>query len=238
MRWFTLNIFLIAGICLYAQPEYEKLLFDLHFGLIKGGEAVFVIGDTVVDNNKVKYALLHGYTTGLANWLYSVNDRFESIICAEKHLPKKSVKKLEEQKYRFYNEVTFDHETEKAFSKVSGWHQVESGICDLSSLIYNIRVSDKLNGLSPGQLIKIPFWDTDEWYILELKFSGIEHVHTPMGNFECIRLEPQKISGRFFNRYNPMNIWVTNDFKKLPVLMELNFSIGTVKCILRDATKT
>ncbi|MCF8357363.1 MAG: DUF3108 domain-containing protein [Prolixibacteraceae bacterium] len=234
MRWFVFHVFLLSGLSIFAQPRYEKLLFDLHFGFVKGGEAVFLIKDTVVGNNGEIHAVLHGYTTGLADWFYSVNDRFESIICEENDLPKKSLKQLKEQKYRFYNEVTFDHEAEKAYSKVSGWHDVESGICDLSSLLYHLRFSGKLEGLLLGQIIEIPFWDTDEWYTLELKYTGLDKVQTPMGHVECIRLEPQHVSGRFFNRRNPMNVWITNDHQKVPVLMELNFSIGTVRCILRE----
>jgi len=140
---------------------------------------------------------------------------------------------LKEKSFRFDEEVTFDHENEVAFSKTSGYHEIKSGICDVSALMFHLRRSGKLDNLRLNQLIEIPFWDTNEWYMLKFKYTGIEKINSPFGKIECIRLEPQQIAGRFFNKKNPINIWVSNDYRKLPVLMELNFNIGSVKCELK-----
>jgi len=133
-------------------------------------------------------------------------------------------------------EILYFHDEEVVFSDNSGWHDVKYGICDISALIYHVRFSDKLQNLQKNQVVEIPFWDTDEWYMLELKYAGIEKIETDFGEFECIRLEPLKIAGRFFNKRNPMNVWLSNDERKLPVLMELNFTVGSFKCYLVGAS--
>jgi hypothetical protein len=99
--------------------------------------------------------------------------------------------------------------------------------------MFHLRHSGKLDNLRLNQLIEIPFWDTNEWYMLKLKYTGIEIINSDIGKIECLRIEPQQIAGRFFNKKNPINIWVSNDHRKLPVLMELNFTIGSVKCELK-----
>jgi hypothetical protein len=233
MKQISLLLLLLAlALITDAKRTHEQFSFDLKFGFIKGGEARFYTKDTIVDGTKLMHATLHAYTTGLANKLYGVNDRFESLIETESLQPIKSSKWLHEQNYKFVNNVYFHHADQKAFSERSGWYNVQQGICDVSSMIYNLRHSGKLNNLRYGQVIEVPFWDTDEWYMLRMKYMGIENIKTSLGTYECIRLEPLSVSGRFFDKKNPMNIWITNDKKKLPVLMQLNFTIGSVKCEL------
>jgi len=221
---------------LFAQVDAEMLSFELKFGFLKGGEVVYQTRLTATDDRKEIHAFLHGYTTGFAKTLYGVDDQYESYINAENLLPNKSFKKLHEKDFRLLEEVTYNQDEGTATCKRSGKHTVEKGICDISSLMYNIRYSGKLDHLIPSQVIDIPFWDTNEWYILKLKYAGTEKIETCLGEVDCMRLEPQGITGRFFKKTNPMNVWVTNDSKKLPVLMELNFTIGSVKCQLKKVT--
>lgn len=215
-----------------AQTPNERFEFELRFGIFKGGEAHFILTDTIIDNEKSLYAMLHSHTTGFTDILYSVNDKFESIIDRHKLIPLQSTKNLTEQNYKFENKVTFNQDSKTAISQKSGIHYVDENICDVSSLMCYVRHSDLLQNIHKNQIIEIPFWDTDEWYYLKFKFTGNEKIKTKLGTFECIRLEPMEVAGRFFNKKNPMNIWLTNDSRKLPVLMELNFTIGSVKCEL------
>jgi hypothetical protein len=223
---------------LFAQLNPEKLSYELRFGFIKGGEVVYQTQLVNSNDRKEIYAFLHGYTTGFAKRLYGVDDQYESYISNDNFLPSKSFKKLHEKDFRLNEEVTYNHDEGFAISKRSGKHKVKKGICDVSSLMFNLRFSGKLDHLKLYQVIEIPFWDTDQWYMLKLKYTGTEKIETCVGKVDCIRLEPQEIAGRYFNKKNPMNIWVTNDNKKLPVLMELNFSIGSVKCELKKVQYT
>lgn len=224
--------FCFFTISIIAQLPNENFIFDLKFGFLKGGEATFTARNTYINDSAIIQIQLHAYTTGFAQMLYNVDDRFESTICAENLLPNYSTKKLREQNYCFNNKVYFKHIEQMAYSELSGWHNVEQGICDVSSIVYNLRHSGKIDNLKIGEIIEMPFWDTDEWYMLRMEFIGIEIIKTSIGNFECIRLEPLAVLGRFFRRENPVNVWITNDLRRLPVLMELNFTIGSVRCEL------
>ena len=229
---------LILSVIVHGQNTHENFKFELRFGILKGGEATFELDDTIVDNESKLIAKLHGYTTGIAALVYGVDDQFESIIDSESLLPETSLKKLHEKHYRFQNQITYDHERGMVFSEKSGWHETTSGVCDISSLIFTLMHTKWLNNLQIKNELEFPFWDTDNWYTLDLKFVGYETITTPLGTFQCIRIEPQEVGGRFFNPKNPINVWITNDDQKLPVLMELNFSIGTVKCILTESNVT
>jgi len=232
MRIFGVIFSLLFCNSLIAQHYPEKLFFELHFGFIKGGEAVYQTNLIDVDNQEEIHSELHIYTIGFAKKLYAVDDSFESFIGKDSLLPHKSLKKLKEKNFFLDEDVTYYQEDKNVYSKNIGWKTVNAGICDVSSLINHLRFSGKLDNLRINQIIATPFWDTNEWYMLKLKYTGTEKINSKMGKIECLRLEPQEIAGRFFNKRNPMNIWVSNDSLRLPIKMELNFSIGSVKCDL------
>ena len=232
MKRTALILSILFSNALVAQVHTEKLQFEIRFGLINGGEAVYETTETNENKSNEIHAMLRVYTTGLINKIYEVDDCFESTFTKDQLLPNRSMKVLKEQKYRFEEEVEFDQEKEVALINQSGSQNIKRGICDVTSLMAHLRFSGKLDHLSQNQLIEIPFWDTAEWYLLKIKYTGIETIQTPFGETACLRLEPQEVSGRFFNKKNPMNIWVSNDERKLPLRMELNFTIGSVKCEL------
>lgn len=220
----------------HALPFQEYMKFDIHFGLFKGGEITYVAKDTIVDGERFIHSNLRAYTTGLTDRIYAVNDRFESHINPNTALPFYSSKDLSEQQYHFKNSVEFHQESGQANSYKSGWKTIQEGTCDASALIHHLRHSNKLQEIKENKTIQIPFWDNDKWFYLNLRLTAIETIKTKHGTLECLRIEPEHVPGKFFNKKNPMSIWISNDPSLLPVQMELNFSIGSVQCKLDEAS--
>lgn len=225
---------LLYNLQLFAQFKNEYLSYDLKFGFLKGGEANFTACDTIINNNYRFYIKLHGFTLGLADLLYDVDNKYESFVNSVDFLPYKINKNLHEQNYRFYDEVKFYNESDSAYSLKLGWQKVESGMCDVVSMMYHLRFSGKLDGLKINDIISIPFWDTNNWYVLKMQFKGVESIKTNRGRQQCLRIEPLMKPSKLFHEGNPINIWFTNDYSKIPVLMELNFKVGSVKCELKE----
>ncbi|MFA9392856.1 MAG: DUF3108 domain-containing protein [Prolixibacteraceae bacterium] len=228
----TGNILLTSSVL--AQPTSEELNFELRFGWIKGGEVHYRTTPSIHQQQNTIKANLNGYTTGFTNVLYGVNDAYESQLDPTTLLPFQSSKKLKEKNFNYVENIQYQQKAGLVISDRSGKHQVAEGICDISALFFKLRFSGELHNLEINQILKIPFWDTNEWYYLEIKYAGEENIRTKLGNFRCQRFEPLHVSGRFFDKQNPLNIWITSDSRKLPVLTELNFTIGSVKCELLD----
>jgi hypothetical protein len=235
MRTLFLYILFLLPILSISQNVHESLKFDIKFGFIKGGEVYFKLSDSTYQDSEVLNARLYGYTTGFAHMLYKVNDSFESIINKSNLYPIKSTKKISEKDYEFYNEVQYYHHRDSAYSHETGWHEIMPGVCDVSSLFYKLRYSGILDTLKKGDIIDLPFWDTGEWYIVEMKYGGTETIKTNFGKKECMVLKPLNIDGKFFNKKDPMVVWLTNDKRRLPVLLKMNFNIGSVKCELVES---
>ena len=103
---------------------------------------------------------------------------------------------------------------------------------EIVSLIYHFRFSEKLSGFKPGDKMNIVFWDGNKIYVLQLNFSGYEVVKTGAGKFRCIKMEPVFKAGSAFSKKAPLILWISDDSRKLPVLIRLNFKVGSVKCEL------
>jgi hypothetical protein len=230
-RQIILVLLLFISVYLFGQYEKEQLEFDLYFGFVKGGKALFVSDDASGADDSLWHVKMQGYTVGIANALYRVDNTYESYLKKDNFLPVKAIKDLKEKNYHFYNEVTFNQQVDSAYSQRSGAQKIEAGICDMVSLVYYLRFSNRLNGMAIGHIFEIPFWDNDRWYPLKMSYKGLETVKTRWGEKECMHIEPIIDTGKLF-KGNPINVWFTNDEQRLPVLMELNFKVGTVKCKL------
>jgi len=71
-------------------------------------------------------------------------------------------------------------------------------------------------------------------YRLELQIEGVERVKGPWGEVETLRiLAIMPFRGIFLNEGN-IRVWVTNDARRLPVMMRAKVIIGSVAAKLVD----
>ena len=79
------------------------------------------------------------------------------------------------------------------------------------------------------------FMDKETWP-LTMTYAGKEsNVKVKgVGRFNTIRLKPEVIAGEIFEEGTEMNIWVTDDENRLPLLIESPLSVGSVKAVLKD----
>jgi hypothetical protein len=69
---------------------------------------------------------------------------------------------------------------------------------------------------------------------MEVRVLGRETVKTPAGKFKCVVLEPLLKAGGIFKNKGRLVIWLTDDERRIPVLMKSKVMIGSVKVVLRE----
>lgn len=221
---------LFSTIILNAKPLEEVLNFTMRYGLVKGGKVTITAKPSFYDNKECVFLKMRGRTVGLTGSLYEVDNTYECYVTEDDFLPLKAKYTINEQNHHLNNEVWFYNLEGKLNSQINGWHETEKGTLDIASLIYNLRFSNRLNNLKQGQILTIPFWDIDKMYQIKLKYTGKETIKTKIGTVRCMKIEPVFDAGSAFSKKEPLTIWITDDQKKLPVLMKLNFKFGSVKC--------
>jgi hypothetical protein len=73
------------------------------------------------------------------------------------------------------------------------------------------------------------FYLDDSLYVSRIYFEGREVVKTEAGTFRCMKFKPMVATGNVFSQPYPMNVWVTDDPYRIPVLVRSAVIIGSVK---------
>jgi len=71
---------------------------------------------------------------------------------------------------------------------------------------------------------------------MEVRVLGREKVKTPAGRFQCVVVEPKLKAGGIFKNKGRLVIWLTDDERRMPVLMKSKVMIGSVKVVLQEIT--
>ena len=66
------------------------------------------------------------------------------------------------------------------------------------------------------------------------KFLGKEILETKFGDVECLKFRPYVQSGRVFKEQESVNLWISNDKNKLPVRLQADLAVGSIKCDLEN----
>lgn len=225
-------LFIIVGLNTAFAKE-EKLLFDLKFAFAKGGEAVLTITDTVFDGKPAILYSFAGRTTGITDKLFGVNDAYETFVDANTHLPLKSIRNIRENKYRWYNETLYYHDVDSIYSQKSGWRSVPHNLVDLISVFFYFISKNQLEVYGQGFSATFPTFHADKISNVTVKYMGDITIETELGKINTLILAPIVDKGKLLKRSDGLEFYISKD-KKIPVLIEFEMKLGTLKAELRS----
>ncbi len=230
---FAFCLILAFALRINAQA-LEEMEYILRFGFIKGGKATLVAEREKLNRRPVIHYHMRGRTTGLVDKIYEVNDVYESWVDTETYLPVKSVRNVKEQKYRFYDEVIYDHINDSIFSLKSGKKKVPANLNDMISVFFYIRQNDYFEDLLAGKKVQIPVYHGSDLFLMSLKFIGIETIDTKIGRKQCYVVSPRVPTGKLFKDSDDLKIYITKDKNRLPIYAEFELLLGALKCELNS----
>jgi len=212
----------------------EILHYDLTWTGIKAGEASLEIrqnGDEI-------------YITSIARsikWVsvfYTVNDMVESRL--QKNLKTQGIGQpvnyrlnIREGKNRKNKEVIFDHAALKAIyidhlENERKEFEIPSFIFDPISSFYFLRTQN----LEVGKSLYVTVFDSKKVWNVEVQVLRKEKVAVPAGKFDTIVVKPLMQSEGIFYRKGEIYIWLTDDERRIPVMLKTKVKIGSVNALL------
>ncbi len=221
----------------------EKLTYKLYYnwGLVwlSAGEVVFTVDD-MEDRYHLKAV---GRTYKSYEWFYKVRDVYESEIDKTSLLPFWGMKDIKEGGYERYDMLTFDRLNNKVISdrgktkektKITEF-DVPSCTHDILSCIYQLRTTD-VSGIEEGDELPINFFLNGERYDIKMKYKGDKGgvKVKGMGKFDTYHFSPELVGGDVFQEGTEMNVFVSKDDNKIPLLIESPLKVGTVKAVLKS----
>ena len=215
----------------------ETLTYEISWSkIVTAGTAVMEIkGEKLPNGQKVLRFIASSHSVGVVDAVYPVNDRVESLFdpqimqslsfnLSESHGQRKRRRSL-----------TFDHNGRTVISRLNNDVPQTLTIPDpvqdaLSSLFYLRTLKD----FTIGTTHVIEVHDSGKNWSVEVQTLAREKVKTPAGEFNTIKVKTfPRYEGVFMNK-GEIFIWLTDDSRKIPVLMKSTIAIGSIMTTLTD----
>lgn len=205
----------------------ETLEFDVRYGFIVAGKAVLAIPHYEYYNGRKCYHVESRVNSlPFFSTFYKVEDRYVSVIDSAGIFPWRFEQKIREGNYKRDFSAEFDHF--RGIVKTSeGEYRIEPFVHDIVSAFYYTRTLDFSN-LKPGHRISLKNFYKDTTYVLEVKYKGKQQIDVKAGKFDCIVVEPIIQEGGLFKTEGTLHIWLTNDKRKIPVMVKSKIIIGSI----------
>ena len=216
-------------------PAKETLYYSIDWRLFTAGKARVELTTTPPPRPGYQ-TRLHLESTGIVSKLFKVEDDYSAIMssayCAQSlQMTTHEGNRLRETK------ITFDGEAKKAsyleLDRAKNNAIVLSQETDIPPCVHDViggLFMIRTLNLEPGQSTQIPVSDGKKSVMAKVEAQAREDVKTPAGTFKTIRYEVYLFDGVLYKRSAHVNLWVSDDRRKLPVQIRvrMTFTIGTI----------
>jgi len=202
----------------------EVLKFEIAYGLIKAGTAVMAIPDTQWVNGRPCYRIITmAKSNDFFDVFYKVRDKIQSLVDIEGLFTWKFEKHLREGHYRADREEIYDQENHLVYTHKDTL-SVPPFIQDILASFYYTRTVP----LTVGQHFEIKNFGDGKVYPLKVLVHKKEEIKVPAGKFKCIVVEPVLQDEGLFKQEGRLRIWLTDDDRRIPVLMKSKIVVGSI----------
>lgn len=245
VKWFRHSVlaFLLSALVLLllstpmsaeAFNVPERLEFDISYTGILAGHAV---QEATQSGNEITIVS----TARSADWLkffFPVDDRIESVLIPGPSSQRIGVPRLYRERIRegwtrFQKDAVFDRQklevvTRDYLKKNETTKTITPQTYDTLSSFYYFRTIP----LKVGTSYYIDIFDCKKLWNTEVKVLRREEIETPLGKFKTVVIKPILKSEGIFARTGDMFIWLTDDDRRIPVLMKSKVKIGSISATL------
>jgi hypothetical protein len=211
-----------------AEPRVpEKFVYYIYWSGIRAGMATFDFEDTA-DGVTIK---THATSASFISVFYKVDDIAQSVLYRDGY-PSVYTLKIREGRHKRDKVTRFGKKPVNGLQKIvynnlldneKKEFDVEKQAFDPLSGFYNIRKRQ----LKAGHSEHLDIFDSKKLWNIEVQVIGKERISTPAGEFDTIIIKPLMQSEGIFMRKGEIYIWLTDDDKKIPVMIKSEIKVGS-----------
>ena len=210
----------------------ESLRFSVNYGIINAGSAYLEVPQVREWNGRPVYALVaRAESNRFFSGIYKVRTRIESLWDSSGHYSFHYQENRREGKHRAESEIVFDYAKQEARYRDGQTFPIPPEVQDALSSFYYARTQ----ALPLGGSVFFDYHASRKSVPLEVKVLGRERIETPAGKFQCVVIEPVLKAGGIFKNKGRLVIWLTDDERRMPVLMKSKVLIGSISATLVEA---
>ena len=255
IRIMFLKRYFVSVLCLlclssYGQVNWDELPFkdgeeikyiiyyNWKFVWVPAGEVKFTVTE---DAESLRFDV-EGRSFSSYDSFFKVRDFYTSTVDKETLLPKEFKRDILEGNYQRFDSVAFDHcnnYAEEYFGKTRDKARkfefdIDPLTHDMVSIIYHLRTYP-IETYTEKTSIPVKLLFDKEQFNLNVNYVGKEKKKIrDIGKKDCYHFQPDLIEGWVFKEGDVMDIWISDDGKRIPLLIESPISYGSVKAVLSE----
>jgi hypothetical protein len=217
----------------FALKVGERLSYAVSWSnyIVAGELTLETKSRSLLDGVEAVHVSAEAQSVGLVRALvYKVNDTYVSFINPATMRPLRAEKHSRRGNKREQSSIVIDHKNRTAQTSDGRTIEIPADTYDMAGLLYAIRAMD----LEIGRPRTFNLLENNKLYAITVTAEAKEKVTTRLGSFDAIRMATKMAGGRDSDLYN-LKLYVTNDARRLPVLITAEPSWGDVKVELTAA---
>lgn len=238
-------------IPVYAKTESEvaygageKLDFTLHytFGILDSdiGEATVTLDTARINGVKAFHCRVFGKTVRLYDKFFRVREDFNSWFACDGLTPLRFQRNTQEGSYRARNEYSYMWDAELPYIDAQVYTSsidstrilqipLKECVFDLPSLFFFARNID-MSKVKQDVRYPMTFAIDEEVYDVHFIYRGkATKKVSGLGTVKCLRFEADLLAGEVFKGDSDMELFISDDLNRLPVLFGAPILVGAVQ---------
>lgn len=218
----------------------ERLEFELCWGFITAGYASLEVKPR--KDGKTEF-LTFATANKTVNKFYPVHDTVYTLVRNKGLMTEVFRKSLHEGSFHNKSLIRFDRNNQKAVLSDTVFNDVRQRkvrrsadtsvtITGLEHSIMSAFYLVRTIPLTVGNTTRFSAVSGTKRYELKVIIHGRETIETDLGKFNTVKVEPVLDGDGIFNSSGRIFIWMTDDDKRIPVLMECEIKLGSIKAKL------
>lgn len=208
----------------------ESILYVIKYGVVPSGFATLEIPNAEPVNGRNAYHIVSRAKTNKGTGMFfKVRDVNESWMDIESLCSLRFFQHLQEGLHERETRTDYDHPNGKFlfWKKRKGKESTNEGgmppyVQDVLSSLYYIRSQE----LEVGKDYALDANSGGKTWPLKVHVEKIQTIRVPAGKFECYKVEPILAGDGIFQQKGKLEVWLTRDERKIPVLMRSRVLVG------------
>ena len=244
--WMQIAVYAQCSVDTKAFAPGELITYKAYYNWgiiwIHAGDVEFKVTSKKYEGRDVYHLYSYGTSFKSYDWIFKIREKYQSYVDTETLMPLWYERDVTEGSYTAFEDYKFDYKNNQIHTYVqkrknpgvTGALPLTPCLFDVISAVYYFRCVD-FSKYREGDKIPISMILDSQTYQLYIRYLGKEEVKTrDKKKFNCIKFAVQLVEGTVFKGDEDAVIWVTDDANRVPVIVEAQILVGSVKAVLSE----